>query len=29
VVKPVVEFSSLEEVLVVLTPSAGTGGEGS
>jgi len=28
-VKPVVEFSSLEEVLVVLTPSAGTGGEGS
>jgi rod shape-determining protein MreC len=28
VVKPVVEFSSLEEVLVVLTPSAGTGGEG-
>ena len=29
VVKPVVEFSSLEEVLVVLTPSAAVGGEGS
>jgi len=29
VVKPVVEFSSLEEVLVVLTPSAAAGGEGS
>ena len=29
VVKPVVEFSSLEEVLVVLTPPVATGGEGS
>ena len=28
VVKPVVEFSSLEEVLVVLTPPVATGGEG-
>ena len=29
VVKPVVEFSSLEEVLVILTPSTAAGGEGS
>lgn len=29
IVKPAVEFSSLEEVLVVLTPSAATAGEGS
>jgi rod shape-determining protein MreC len=29
VVKPVVEFSSLEDVLVVLTPPVATGGEGS
>jgi rod shape-determining protein MreC len=28
VIKPVVDFSSLEEVLVVLTPSAAAGGEG-